>query len=198
MMEDSRKEEVSIPKRKGRRKAPRCNACRSCQNRHWNMSCEKKESTGSASLSNVETASNALLAHVVPSEILRVETMGDDIELRKHLALLLKLPLGQIGRIRTTAVNQPAFIDVISIITRKNKRDSAKDLRIVSERFLPQDIGLLLCQFPGERQRPTPTAKDLRRLVIRRPPARLHPPATRPRHSLPQLWLQPVARQPSR
>jgi len=97
-MEDPRSEEVSLPKRKrGRGNAPRCNECRSCQNRHWNMSCEKKESAGRALPSNVEVASNALVAPV-PSAILLVETMGDDTELRKHLALLLKVPRGQIGR----------------------------------------------------------------------------------------------------
>ena len=164
-MEDSRDEEVSIPKRKGgRRKATRCNECRSCQNRHWNMSCEKKESTGSSSLSNIEPASNALLAHVVPSEILRVEAMGDDTELRKHLALLLKLPLAQIGRIRMTLQKQPAIVDSISIITRKDKRHSAEDLRRISEKSRVVDSNCVLGIFPGNSRR-TPIAKDLKTLI---------------------------------
>jgi hypothetical protein len=166
MMEDPRHEEVSLPRRKGgRQKAPRCNECRSCQNRHWNLSCEKKEAMGRASPLNIEVASPALVEHVVPSEILRVETMGDDTVLRKHLSLLLKVPLGQIGRIRTTPQNQPAFIDVISIIFHKSKRVSATDLRRLTEQCRTVESSRCLCHFPGERQRPTPVAKDLKTLI---------------------------------
>ena len=157
-----------VLRRGGRPKAPRCNECRSWQNRHWNQSCEKKAATGREIL-RVESMGDdiELPEHVDSSgrEILRAESMGDDAELRKLLAMLLNVPLGQIGRIRMTLAKQPAFIDVISIITRKDKRHSSEVWRKLEKHSRAVKVDRLTCQFPGERQRPTPVAHDLKFLV---------------------------------
>ena len=63
---------------------------------------------------------------VAQREALRVETLGDDRELRKQLSYLLKVPLGDVGRIRMSPEKQPSLIDVISILTKKNKNESSE------------------------------------------------------------------------
>ena len=143
------------PKRKGgRQKAPRCNECRSCQNRHWNLSCEKKDLL------------EGLIQPLVPlrREILRVEAMGSDKELRKQLALLRKVPLSEIGRIRMTLDKQPAVIDVIAIITLKSKNESAETWRRLEKQSLIVKAFVFDGSFPGNSRR-TPIAKDLKALI---------------------------------
>jgi hypothetical protein len=164
-----------LPKRKlGRPKAPRCNECRSCQNPHWKMPCAQKallegladaaEASSSGSATVVEELPRAP-AQVVQREVLRVEVLGDDKELRKHLSYLLKVPLGEIGRIRMTPEKQPALIDAISILTRKNKNDSAEVWRELERSSREVKENILNIHFPGQGQRSTPVAKDLKTLV---------------------------------
>ena len=146
---------------------PSLSMCRSCQNRHWNQSCEKKAATGREILRAKSMGDDIELPEHVDSsgrEVLRVESMGDDTELRKLLAALLNVPLGQIGRIRTTLTKQPAIIDVISIITRKNKNDSSTVWRRLEKHSRAVKVDRLMCLFPGGRQRPTPVAHDLKTL----------------------------------
>ena len=125
------------PKRKGGRpKAPRCNECKSCHNPHWKMPCEQKallegptESRGNASSwgrATVVAEPPVAPSKVAQREALRVETLGDDRELRKQLSYLLKVPLGDVGRIRMSPEKQPSLIDVISILTKKNKNESSE------------------------------------------------------------------------
>jgi hypothetical protein len=91
--------------------------------------------------------------------------MGDDSELRKHLAGLTKIPLAQIGRIRMTVERQPSLIDVISIITRKNNDESSGTWRTIVDRFPEVRENLSIFQFPGKSQRPTPVAQNLKVLI---------------------------------
>jgi hypothetical protein len=138
------------------------------------MSCEKKELlesvAGRASLgtsfSSIQGASNALVEAVAPMgrEILRVEATGDDKELRKHFSSLLKVPLGDIGRIRMTPQKQPALIDVISIVTRKPKNDSAEVWRRLEKQSRAVKANCFDGAFPGNSRR-TPIAKDLKTLI---------------------------------
>jgi hypothetical protein len=144
----------------------------SCQNRHWNLSCEKKDLLESLTERRVEAGSSSARAQAEEpvvarseAEVLRVETLGNDTELRKHLALLLKLPLGQIGRIRMTGEKQPALIDVISIIARKNKNESSEVWRTVLNQSREVQENVLNIHFPGKGQRATPVAKDLKTLL---------------------------------
>ena len=104
-------------------------------------------------------------SQVVQREVLRVEILGDDRELRKQLSYLLKVPLGDVGRIRMTPEKQPALIDVIAILTKKNKNDSAEVWRMLERHFRAVKEKILICLFPGERQRATPVAKDLKTLI---------------------------------
>jgi hypothetical protein len=176
-MEEEALSPASPPTRKGGRpKAPRCNECRSCQNRHWNLSCEKKdlleslaarrvEAESSSSSSSSSVQADEPVVDRSEAEVLRVETLGNDTELRRHLALLLQLPLGQIGRIRMTTDKQPALIDVISIVTRKNKNDSAEVWRTVSSQSLEVKENILHLHFPGKGQRATPVSRDLKTLI---------------------------------
>ena len=122
------------------------------------------EASSSGSATVVEELPRAP-AQVVQREVLRVEVLGDDKELRKQLSYLLKVPLGEIGRIRMTPEKQPALIDVISILTKKNKNDSSEVWRDLERNFRAVQENILNCHFPGERQRPTPVAKDLKTLV---------------------------------
>ena len=155
-------------RRGGRRKAPRCNECRSCQNRHWNLSCEKKElleGRRSASLvSSLEEIPSAQIAPPTRRQVLKVETMGDDKELRKQLSYLLKVPLGEIGRIRMTPEKQPSVIDVISILTKKNKNESSEVWRRLESHSRAVQANCLDGSFPGNSRR-TPIAKDLKTLI---------------------------------
>ena len=122
------------------------------------------EASSSGSVTVVEELPRAP-AQVMQREVLRVEVLGDDKELRKQLSYLLKVPLGEIGRIRMTPEKQPALIDVISILTKKNKNDSSEVWRDLERNFRAVQENILNCHFPGERQRPTPVAKDLKTLV---------------------------------
>jgi hypothetical protein len=98
-------------------------------------------------------------------EALRVEAMGDDTELRKHLAGLMKIPLAQIGRIRMTPDKQPALVDVISIIARLDKDAAAHYLRRVTEVSPNVSTACTNIHFPGRGQRPTPVAQNLKVLI---------------------------------
>ena len=169
LMEEEQLEGASPKRKGGRRKAPRCNECRSCQNRHWNMSCEKKEllETPTTPSSSLQVEIPALRTGPLPKrEVLKVETMGDDKELRRHLSLLLKIPLSGIGRIRITPDKQPSLIDAISIITRKNKNDSSTVWRRIELEIQSRGMqtNCLHAIFPGHG-RDTPVAKDLKTLI---------------------------------
>ena len=104
-------------------------------------------------------------AQVVQRAVLRVEVLGDDKELRKQLSYLLKVPLGEVRRIRMTPEKQPALIDVISILTKKNKNDSSEVWRTLERSSREVQENILNIHFPGQGQRSTPVAKDLKTLV---------------------------------
>lgn len=164
-----------LPKRKlGRPKAPRCNECRSCQNPHWKTPCAQKallegpedavRDSSSSSATVVEEPPPVAPPLVAQREVLRVEVLGDDKELRKQLSYLLKLPLGEVGRIRMTPEKQPALIDVIAILTRKDKRHSAEVWRRLESHSRAMDANCVHAIFP-DHHRDTPIAKDLKTLV---------------------------------
>ena len=121
------------------------------------------EASSSGSATVVEELPRAP-AQVVQREVLRVEVLGDDKELRKQLSYLLKVPLGEIGRIRMTPEKQPALIDVIAILTKKNKNDSSLVWRRLEGYSRAVQSNCLDGTFPGNSRR-TPIAKDLKTLI---------------------------------
>jgi hypothetical protein len=123
----------------------------------------QEEGLGEVSSSSSSVASVPAVS--ARPEVLRVEASGDDTELRRQLALLLKLPLEEIGRIRMTVEKQPSLIDVISIITRKNNDESSGAWRTILDRFPEVRENLSNIHFPGQGQRPTPVAQNLRTLI---------------------------------
>ena len=163
------------PKRKGGRpKAPRCNECKSCHNPHWKMPCEKKalleeptEARGNASSSgSVTVVAEPPVARFQDAqrEVLRVDVPGDDRELRKQLSYLLKVSLGDVGRIRMTPEKQPALIDAIAILTKKSKNESGEVWRTIKTQSRSMKENILHAVFPGHG-RDTPVAKDLKTLI---------------------------------
>jgi hypothetical protein len=97
-------------------------------------------------------------------EALRVEAMGDDTELRKHLAGLMKIPLAQIGRIRMTPDKQPALVDVASIICKLSKKAAAVYCERIVNGFEGMTTNCCHAIFP-EHPRPTRIAKDLKTII---------------------------------
>ena len=165
-------EEATLKRRRGRRKAPRCNECRSCQNRHWNLSCEKKtlleglSQAVATSVASARSSSSGIQRNEPPDrrEIIRIETLGDDRDLRKQLSYLLKVPLGDVGRIRMTPEKQPSLIDTISVLTRKSKHESAKVWRRLEGQFPTLGPKCPHAAFPNHG-RETPVAGDLKTLI---------------------------------
>ena len=70
----------------------------------------------------------------------------DDI--RAQLAALLGKPRGSIGKVRKTDETPPrvAVIDVVMIITGKDARHAAQEVRTICDRNPAEDQNVVLCQ----------------------------------------------------
>jgi hypothetical protein len=88
-----------------------------------------------------------------------------DLPLRQQLAELKRVPLEQVGRIRMTEQRMPSLVDVGVILTGKEARHAAEDLRGIISKHpdLAEKIGQI--KFGGRGNHETPVPQDLPTLI---------------------------------